>query len=377
MGSANAPGSTIVESRASVLCATVVLAVCGGRLAAEPASKKASWRFVSIPDFLNCDVRYPEPKWEDALGYVLRQIRAENPDFVLVAGDLVMGRWWDGPKQIEELSKVFYTAWIGRMRDHGLKFYAAVGDHELGDNPWHGKRLEHVPHYERAFVKYLKMPRNGPPGKEGLTYSFVHKNVLFVAVDVFEQESMGAGMGTATFSGKQVDWLRKTLADRADADHVVVMGHTPIIGPVRARASSRLMLKGGRGSRLWQTMKAGGVDLYLCGEVHAITCRQVDGIEHIAHGSLFGYVNTVNYLVATVTPKTMRLELKRIDIVLEGGHLPQSHGNRPREIVRISDEQKKRGFRSVGTLLLDKTGRAKRFRDATGEFANPYTPPRK
>ena len=29
-----------------------------------------------------------------------------------------------------------------------------------------------------------------------------------------------------------------------------------------------------------------GVDLYLCGEVHAVTCTQRDGIQQIAHGGL-------------------------------------------------------------------------------------------
>jgi hypothetical protein len=48
-----------------------------------------SWTFVSIPDFLNVDTLYPEPKWEDALTYTLKSIKAENPDFVLVAGDEV------------------------------------------------------------------------------------------------------------------------------------------------------------------------------------------------------------------------------------------------------------------------------------------------
>ena len=98
------------------------------------------------------------------------------------------------------------------------------------------------------------------------------------------------------------------------------------------------------------------------------------GVEQIAHGSLFGYVDTVNYLVATVTPKEMHLELKRLAIILEGGELPQSAGNRPREIVRISDEEKRAGFRSVGTLTIDKRQGQPRHRDKSGEFARAYDP---
>ncbi len=330
------------------------------------------WRFVSIPDFLNVDVAYPEPKWEDALGYVLEAIRAEKPDFVLVAGDLVMGRWCDGPDQIEHLAHLYYGAWTRRMRDHGLTFYTAIGDHEVGDNPWPPAKAKLVPHFKKAFRDHLKMPLNGPPGFKGTAWWRLHKGTLLVAVDVFTPDP-GKGIRT-TVAGEQLAWLERTLADHSDADHVVVMGHTPIVAPVRARASSRLMLEGGRRSPLWQTLAKHGADLYLCGEVHTITCTQADGVEQIAHGSLFGYVNTVNYLVATVWPTRMDLELKRLPIVCEGGRMYQEGRNRPRETVRITPEAKAQGFQRVGTLVIDKTGGARRFLDATGEFANPYQP---
>ena len=44
-------------------------------------------------------------------------------------------------------------------------------------------------------------------------------------------------------------------------------------------------------------MKDTKVDLYLCGEVHAITCTQRDGVQQIAHGGLIG--NTI-YSASTV-----------------------------------------------------------------------------
>jgi type 1 glutamine amidotransferase len=51
-----------------------------GVISAEP------WRFVSMPDFVNVDLTYPQPGWEDALGYFLKAVKAEDPEFVLVAG---------------------------------------------------------------------------------------------------------------------------------------------------------------------------------------------------------------------------------------------------------------------------------------------------
>jgi len=52
-----------------------------------------AWSFVSIPDFLNFDIDYPQEGWEDALGFILDSMKKEAPAFVMVAGDLVMGHW--------------------------------------------------------------------------------------------------------------------------------------------------------------------------------------------------------------------------------------------------------------------------------------------
>ncbi len=344
----------------------------------KPAARDDAWTFVSWPDFTNIDVAYPQPNWDDALDFMLDGLAAERPDFALVAGDLLMGRWWEGQEQIQRLSAIYYPAWIRRMQEHGLKFYVAVGDHELGDGPWwlreRQTRLAHIPFYEKAFVDYMKMPQNGPDAMRGLAYSLVHKNCLFVVVNPYEfKKFRDDGYALATVSGQQLAWVDRTLSQRAkEVDHLIVMGHTPIVAPVRARASSQMTLDGGRQSPLWQVMKKHGVDLYLCGEVHDITCTEVDGVMQIAHGGLIGYVDTVNYLVATVTPQRISLELKELPIVLEGDYLPQSAGNQPREFVKISPEASRAGFQSVGTAVLDKPGGQKRFRDKLGRFDDDY-----
>ena len=65
-------------------------------LATRPAPSEADahelWRFVVVPDWLNNDVAYPDPLWDPALNFILGEIAREQPDFVLVPGDLVMGR---------------------------------------------------------------------------------------------------------------------------------------------------------------------------------------------------------------------------------------------------------------------------------------------
>ena len=352
-----------------------LLALCSNVTTAAPEKPRPvkTWTFVSIPDFLNVDTKYPEPGWEDALDYVLKAVKAENPDFMLVAGDLVMGRWWTKEK-IEKYADIYYPAWIKRMNDHKLKFYTAIGDHELGDNPWPPARAKLVPHFKATFRKHLKMPLNGPDHMKGTAFHFLHKNSLFVAVDVFEKGKSSQGEIAAQVTGKQLKWLEETLDANPSVDHIVIMGHTPILGPVRKRSSSGLMLLKGRKSPFWQSMAKRNVDLYLCGEVHAITCTEKDGVQQIAHGGLFGYNPKVNYMVVKVTGAKMELELKEIDIVCKGPKLWQEGRNRPKESVTSTDEIKKRGYIGVGKMTLDKTSGKKSTRDKTGYFDEKNNP---
>jgi hypothetical protein len=216
-----------------------------GAVAETPRGESAaSWTFASMPDFLNVDTDYPQPGWEPALDVVLSSVKAEKPEFLLVAGDLVMGHWYTSD-EIKEYGKRFYPAWIQRLEHYGLPFYAAIGDHELGDNPWPAWKTALVPEYKEQFRRHLKMPRNGPAHMLGTAFWWRHREVLFVAVDVFEKAQGKQGGITAQVTGQQLAWLGRVLTENADAQHVIVMGHTPVLGPVRAWSSSRLLRPSG------------------------------------------------------------------------------------------------------------------------------------
>jgi hypothetical protein len=330
------------------------------------------WTFVSMPDFLNVDTDYPQPGWEPAVDYILDAVKSEDPDFLLVAGDQVMGHWQDA-EGIAKYAARYYSAWKERLRDHDLVYYAALGDHEIGDNPWRGAKADLVPLYKRAFREHLKMPLNGPEHMQGTAFWWKHKNVLFVSVDVFEKGESDQGSIRAGVTGRQLSWLDTVLSENGPTvDHLVVMGHTPVLGPVRKWSSSGLMLTGGRESPFWQTLKKHGVDLYLCGEVHAITCTERDGVQQIAHGGLIGYNTRTNYLVAHVYSDRVELELKEIDMLPSGEHLWQPGTNRPLESVTISQPVRQRGFTPVGRLTIDKRSGKKRFIAPQGYFLPQY-----
>ncbi len=331
-------------------CLLLMFGSC--RTQSQVVNEQKTWTFVSVPDFLNKDTYYPHPGFEEGLAFFLNAVKAENPDFVLVAGDLVNGRWpskleptKDG---IEAEAAIFYPAWKARMEAHGLKYYVAVGDHEIGDNPWPKEKAKLVPVFEQQFRQYMQMPLNGPDHMKGLAYYFIHKNSLFIAVDVFEPGKGDEGHIVAQVTGKQLKWLDKVLEKNREVDHIIVMGHTPILGPVNRMHSSGMMLEKSEESPLWRTLSKYKVDLYLCGEVHDVTCTEKNSVQQIAHGSLFGWNPTVNYLVGRVSGNKMELELKEIDVIPEVV-------DRKSLSIEFTPEAKKKGFRTIGTMIIDKT----------------------
>ncbi len=315
-----------------------------------------AWTFVSIPDFLNVDTEYPQPGWEESLGMILNEVKSENPDFVLVPGDLVMGHWdapsWQSADSIAKYSGLYYSAWKARMQAHELKFYVAIGDHEIGDNPWiDSAKVAVIPAYKEAFATHLQMPQNGPAHMRGTAYWWRHKNVLFVSVDVFEEGESDEGSIKPGVSGEQLAWLEDVLLENKDARHKIIMGHTPVLGPVRRWSTSGLKVAEGRRSGFWQTMSKHEVDLYLCGEMHAITCTSRDGVMQVVHGGLIGYNRRTSYLMVQVTDDQLYLTLKELEMYPSGDHLWQTGDNRPLENLSVDPE----GFDVVGAVVIDKS----------------------
>ncbi|NYG56461.1 metallophosphoesterase [Nocardioides perillae] len=322
----------------------------------EP-TEPADYRFLSSPDFLNGDVgdvtrsgsyRNGQPNsinddYRDALRVVMDVFAAEQPDDVFVAGDLVEGHWGldssgtgtFGPVRtypervaaVRRAGRLYFRQWRSRFSARGLDVHAAVGDHELGDNPWarSGAPYPRFKHrafgvFKDVFADHIVAPqgyRSRPAGPAHATAYAVrlHREVLLVTVDVFRRTDTGV---VSQLDPRQLAWLERVLA-RAQLDGVdwtIVQGHTPVLGPVRQRASSGLYYSGGRTSPFWRTMRNRGVDLYLSGEVHEVTAIRRDGVTQVSHGGIFTSGGT-NYLLGEV--RGDRLALAAVDLVGRSG----------------------------------------------------------
>ena len=325
-----------------------------------PPRLRRAYRFISAPDFLNQDVadltsggrqqytvpdtgevaNSTNPTYERALDRVLSEIGSRGATDLLVAGDLTEGRWGRddsgtgvfGPVDTDrqrmaatrQAARVYYPAWSQRLADHGLTPFPALGDHEIGDNPWTSSpgnawmrfKQRHVPEFKKLFARellarpsggwrFVDRPQRGQARDTAYAVR-LDENVLLVTIDPFTQTRGGV---RTRVDRAQLSWLNRVLsrARRDAVNWVIVQGHTPIAGPVRHRNSSQLQYDGGTDSALWQSMVKGGVDVYLCGEVHDQTVTVRDGIVQIAHGSLF-YRGEASYLLGQATARRLVLE---------------------------------------------------------------------
>ncbi len=376
----------------------------------------APFTIVSIPDFLNADIAdaCDAPGWDggdnsinawqtNAITYVMDAVAAENPDFVLIAGDQVQGHWhydYDnrlifGPvaslpelqTTIANAAACYYPAWKKWFTDRNLIFHAAVGDHDIGDNDWpvNTDKTRLVPDYKNLFTEYLMKDTgvfrysNRPFGTpyEGTAYAFEYQNTLFITVDVFKFEDAAVQLDPATgavkcaVDGGQLLWLQDTInAARTDPNikHVIIQGHVPVLGPVRIQNSSGMVMPGNQTTEFWQAMMTSGIDLYLCGEVHDMTASNFGGVEQVAHGGLMGYAPNVNYMVMTIDGDIIDLVLKRVNLIYNPDNtkkLWQTDKNRPKEEYYIDTAT---GYQTVGTLRINKTSGRTVYENRTGRF---------
>ena len=365
---------------------------------------------VSIPDFINADVgdvsgiRRPgylgwdrgdpnsiNPYYRKTLKVILDQIASENPDAVLVAGDLVNGRWgWDsdrtgifGPvdtyeqqlQAVRNAADLYYPQWKARFATRNLKVYPAVGDHEIGDYPapnetvarfntraFHTFKEVWARHFTNGGTKYPMRPVGTQ--QEATAYAvYLNPDTLLVSVDTFAKKN---GTVTPHAGIPQAAWVDRVIgqAKSRGVKHVIVQGHVSVMAPVRHQHSSNITYAHGTSSNFWQALKRHKADLYLAGEAHDMTVHTDGTLVQVTHG---GYVprGISNYLVLKVYEDSIELELKRFSgrTLDDTRSLWQVDYRRPPWSQVINP-----GPRSAGTMTIDKSDGEPVLKNRKGRF---------
>ena len=305
-------------------------------------------------------------------------------ELVMLPGDSNGGHW-DTPEFIKsfkpgltpaesilQAGELCYTGMVNAFKEAGYsRLLMAVGDHEVGDNPWPpGTAVSiHQPEFRKALADVFNVdPNTGrfiydkPIGKapsrplgtpyENTSYAYQYKNVLFVTVDVFHQANPNKKIGlqgsvTGAVVGKHLAWLDQALSEaRKDASikHVFVQSHLPVLQPVRRVNSSGMLMDDEMESDFWKTLRKHKVDIYFAGEVHSNTVTKDPLSDLVQVVTRAKWLN--NFVTVDVTED-------EIDITLHNQTAPMPSDGR---------------YEVSGRFVIDKSAGKKRFRDE-GELA--------
>lgn len=353
------------------------------------------FRFLSAPDLFNADIgdvtgsafyrggapNSWSPRWAETTQNLFGQLADFDANTYLVAGDMVNGRWhYDrgdtgtfGPgrtmaqriARVRRAGETYYPQWLRFWEDAGIPAWrvrTAVGDHEMGDNPWKAKATQLAAYdtYKDLYAEHFTQRPNGTPRYPMRPVGTAHEDsayakyldggrVLLVTVDWFDK--VGEKIDV-TVSGGQLAWFDRVLAEAPEETTIIVQGHFPILEPVRRRGGGGPTTAYGEGSPIWQSMVRHGADLYLAGEVHDFTAvKRGPGPVQITHGGYAGNGRTDFIVGDVLADGSIQVDARTIDVVARSSARLWQTGGEIRERVSLAPTS-----RSVGSLVVSADG---------------------
>ena len=203
------------------------------------------WIFVS-----DLQLKPDDREHEERRRLLIERVAAEKPDFVIDGGDHVAGAVNDEPEEAERVALMWAAYHRATKPLEGLcPLISTVGNHDqTGSNP--------------SSEEYLRqVGRQGRRTWHAGTIGGVHIAIL----DVLDGRHRG-GFTDRT----QARWLRRDLRAARRARCTLVVGHYPVL--VSPWLLEHSVLRGkepGDPGLLLPILLEAGVDLYLCGHLHA------------------------------------------------------------------------------------------------------------
>ena len=127
---------------------------------------------------------------------------------------------------------------------------------------------------EAMFRDVLNMPRNGPPGQEGLSYWVRRGDLLVIFVHTGWSGLGGEGH-------VETEWLQGVLTQHADARHKLVVGHHPVYPINGFSGSYQREIGPEHAATFWAILVDAGVLAYICGHILAFDVQVHRGVLQI------------------------------------------------------------------------------------------------
>jgi hypothetical protein len=186
------------------------------------------------------------------------------PEFILFAGDEIIGLTSD-PDELRAQWRHWLDvemAWLDRQ---AIPLYHTTSNHTTYDKMSEGVFAKMLPH----------LPRNGPPGQEGLSYFVRRGDLLMVFVHTGWTGLGGEGH-------VETDWLAETLREQGDARYKFVIGHHPAFPINGYTGAYQREIGPEHAADFWPLLAGHGVFAYLCSHILAFDVQVHDGVLQIA-----------------------------------------------------------------------------------------------
>ena len=219
-------------------------------------------QFVFYGDACSGVAGAPHERTFAGVNAVVRRL-APPPEFILFLGDEIAGYTADADS-LRRQWRHWLDAEMGWLDRRAIPMWHTTSNHATYDAMSEDVFRE-VHHH---------LPRNGPPGQEGLSYWVRRGDLLLVFV-----HTLWTGLGGE--GHVETDWLRDVLRQHADARHKIVAGHHPVY-PVNGFAGAYQRDVGPEhAAAFWNVLSENGVLAYLCGHILAFDVQVHRGVLQI------------------------------------------------------------------------------------------------
>ncbi len=189
----------------------------------------------------------------DTIAEMIPYFIEDGIDLILIAGDIVEGgKNTTGPELEAELE--LWLSIFKPLYDNGIGVYPIRGNHEDDAN-------NNLNVWNRIFSGDKALPQNGPSGEVNLTYSFTHKNALFIGLDTY-----------VNIHKINQTWLDEQLSTN-ELPHIFTFGHEAAFKVFHSDCLDDFPTER---NTFWQSLTDAGARTYFCGHDHFFDATEID-----------------------------------------------------------------------------------------------------
>jgi hypothetical protein len=197
-----------------------------------------------------------------AVNAVVRRL-APSPEFSLFTGDEIAGLSGN-PEELQAQWRYWLEQEMGWLDRQAIPLWHTTGNHTTYDSM-----------SEAVFRQVLRhLPRNGPPGQEGLSYWVRQGDLLLVFV-----HTLWSGLGGE--GHVETGWLREVLRQHGDVRHKLVLGHHPVHAVNGFSGAYQREIGPEHAAAFWNTLVEERVLAYLCSHILAFDVQVNRGVLQI------------------------------------------------------------------------------------------------